>query len=58
MIVLRFSKQGEHIFNILMASVLCVHFSQLVDRCVTQHAPHNTIEHTHVKILVSASEDT
>jgi hypothetical protein len=42
--------------SIVMASVICVHFSQVVDHCVTWHAPHNTIEHTHAKILVSTLE--
>ena len=41
---------------VIMASVICVHFSQLVDHCVHRHAPHNIIEDTHSKILVSALE--
>jgi hypothetical protein len=37
--------------------VICVHFSQLVDHCVTcMDASHNIITHTHAKILVSALE--
>ena len=36
-----------------MANVICMHFSQLVDHCAT-YASHNTIEHTHVKILINA----
>ena len=40
--------------SILMASVICVHFSQLVDHYVHMHPPHNIIEITHSKILVSA----
>ena len=32
-----------------MESVICAHFSQLVDHT---YAPHITVEHTHVKILV------
>ena len=39
--------------SILMAGVICVHFSQLVDPSVTLAAFHNTSEHTHVKMLVS-----
>ena len=39
-----------------MASVLCVHFSQIVDRCGNRHSPHNAIERPHAKILVSALE--
>ena len=38
-----------------MASVICVHFSQLVDHCVT-YASHNTIDHTRAKMLISAVE--
>ena len=36
-----------------MASVMCVHCSQLVDH---RHAPRITIEHSHAKIVVSALE--
>ena len=35
MIVLRFSMQEEDFWSILMASVIYVHFSQLVDHYVT-----------------------
>ena len=31
-------------------SHMCVDFSQLVDHCVTWHASHNIIQHTHAKI--------
>ena len=39
-----------------MASVICVHFSQLVDHCGIRHPPHNIIEHPYAKILVSPLE--
>ena len=39
-----------------MASVICVHLSQLVNFMSHRHAPHNFIEHTHAKTLVSALE--
>ena len=35
---------------------LSVDFSQLVDHCVTWHASHNIIQHTHVKIVVMTLE--
>ena len=42
---------------VLMPSFICVHFSQLVDHFVTQaYVPHNTLEDTHAKILVSTLE--
>jgi hypothetical protein len=31
-------------------------FSQLIDHCVTWHTPHNTIGHTHAKMIVTALE--
>ena len=39
-----------------MSSVICVHFSQLIDHCVTEAYTHtlNTIEHTHAKIISKA----
>ena len=38
-----------------MPSVICVHFSQLVEHCDTnRHTRHNTMECTHAMILVSA----
>ena len=42
--------------SIQMASVICVHLSQLVDHYGNRHPPHNTIELPHAKILVSALE--
>ena len=40
-----------------MPSANYVHFSQLVDRCVTRHYPPNIIEHTHdANILISTLE--
>ena len=39
-----------------MASIHCVHFSQVVDHCGNRHPPHNSIEHPHAKILISALE--
>ena len=39
-----------------MASVLRVHFGQVVDRCGNRHTPHNTIERPHATILVSTLE--
>ena len=40
-----------------MTSVICVHFTQLVDHCVTfAYTPHNIVGHTHAKILISALE--
>ena len=34
-IVFRFDMQWEEFLRILMASVICGHFSKLVDHCVT-----------------------
>ena len=53
MIILHFSKQGRILSSILIPSVICVNHSQLVDHLVT---PHDTIEHTHAKVLVCAIE--
>ena len=39
-----------------MASVICVHFSQLVDHYGIRHPPHITIEHPRAKILGSTLE--
>ena len=39
-----------------MASVLRVHFGQVVDRCGNRHSPHNTIERPRATILVTALE--
>ena len=46
----------EHTHSKCRFCILHAYFSELVDHCVTMHAPQNTIEHTHVKILVSALE--
>ena len=48
--------KGKIFFSMLMARVICVHFSQLVDIVEHRHPPHNIIEHTYAKILVSALE--
>ena len=39
-----------------MASVICVHFSELVDHCGNRHPPHDIIEQSDAKILVSPPE--
>ena len=39
-----------------MASIICVHFSELVDHCGNIHPPHDIIEQLDVKILVSPLE--
>ena len=68
--------KGKFLLSILMASVMCSHFSMLKDNVLEhtatisrlvklwstcrhttmqhKHVPHNTIEQTHAKILVSA----
>lgn len=39
-----------------MASVICKHFSQFVDHCVTHAHFLTLLKHTHAKIIVSALE--
>ena len=54
---LHISMEEEALLKHTMPSVIYVNFSQLIKHCVThRHAPHNTIEHTHAKILVNANE--
>ena len=43
--------------NTLVPSIICVHFSQLVDHYVTwTHTPYAIIKHTQAKILASTLE--
>ena len=43
--------------SLLMASVICVHFSDLVVFVEHRHPPHNTVEHTEAKILVCTTSN-
>ena len=49
---IHFSKQEKDMLSILMPSVICVHFSQLVDCCNIGIHLITSIEHTHAKISV------
>jgi hypothetical protein len=48
--------KGKKFLSVLMASLICVHFSELVDIVQHRHAPHTIIEHTHAKILANKLE--
>ena len=50
--VLPFSMQ-EDLHYTLKSSVICIHFNQFVNVVELRHPPHNIMEHTHAKILVS-----
>ena len=47
---LHFNMQEGYILEHTMPSVICIHFSQ---RLQHRYTPHNTIGHTHAKILLS-----
>ena len=53
-ICLHLIRKMKIFLSILMPSIICIHSSQLVDHCYQKHTPHNAIEHTHPKILLSA----
>ena len=48
----------KKMLNVLMPSVICVHFSQMQTSVQHkyQHTPHNTVEHAHAQMLVSTLE--